>query len=145
MFKKYNYFIFILILSLLLGFGYYYFLRSSIIGFSWIGIEKTVTLDLAWTSYFLWFPTFIHPFIFSLLSWWAIGFSYPKTMVLFWLSINLIAETGQGIEKSFFDNFPSILKNYFQYGTFDCWDMLSIALSAFFAYVFILKLKKGLV
>jgi len=57
--------------------------------------------------------------------------------------VNLLAELGQGMESSFFDNFPTILKHYFQYGTFDWWDMLSIVLGAFFAYVFILKLKKG--
>ena len=73
------------------------------------------------------------------------GFNYPKTSVLFWSILNLVAEIGQGIENSFFEGFPSILKNYFQYGVFDWWDMLSIVLGAIFAYVFILKFKKGLV
>lgn len=132
-----------LILSLILGFLYYYFLRSSIVGFSYLGIEQIGILNLKFNSYFLWFPTFIHPFIFSLLSWWAMGLNYPKTSIFFWTIINLIAEVGQGMEKSFFDNFPSILKNYFQSGTFDWWDMLSIVLGAFCAYIFILKFKKG--
>jgi len=55
------------------------------------------------------------------------------------------AELAQGMENSFFDNFPTILKHYFQYGMFNYWDILSIVLGAFFAYIVILKLKKGLV
>jgi len=145
LFKIKNYLILTIILSLILGFLYYYFLRSNIIGFSYLGIEKIGTLHLELNYYFLWFPTFIHPFIFSLLSWWATGFTYAKTSILFWLIINLLAEVGQGIEKSFFDNFPTILKNYFQYGTFDWFDIGSIFLGSVFAYVFILKFKKGLV
>ena len=135
----------IVILSLTLGFLYYYLLRSNIIGFSWLGVEKIVTLKFEWADYFLWFPTFIHTFLFSLLSWWAMGFNYPKASISFWTTINLIAEIGQAIDKSFFDSFPTILKHYFQYGTFDWWDIFSIVLGAVFAYVFILKFKKGLV
>ena len=72
------------------------------------------------------------------------GFNYPKASIFFWTTINLIAEMGQGVDKSFFNSFPTILKNYFQYGTFDWWDILSIVLGALFAYVVILKFKKGL-
>jgi len=143
--NKRNYLITIISISLVLGFLYYYFLRDLIIGFSWMGIEKVGMINTSWSTYFLWFPTFIHPFIFSLLSWWATGFTYPKASVSFWLIVNLLAELGQGMENSFFNNFPTILKHYFQYGTFDYWDMLSIVLGAFFAYIVILKLKKGLV
>jgi len=72
-------------------------------------------------------------------------FNYPKTSVLFWMIINLVAEIGQGVENSFFDGFPSILKHYFQYGVFDWFDMISIIFGAVFAYGFILKFKRELV
>jgi len=53
-----------------------------------MGIEKVGMLNASWSTYFLWFPTFIHPFIFSLLSWWDIGINYPKASVSFWLKLN---------------------------------------------------------
>ena len=140
-----KYLILTITLSLILGFLYYYFLRDTVVGLSWLGVEKVITLDFKLATYFLWFPTFIHPFLFSILSWWAMGFTYPKPSILFWLVINLLAEIGQGMEQSFFDNFPLVLKHYFQYGVFDWFDMVSIFLGAFLAYVFILQFKKGLV
>jgi len=142
--KKYVVFVTVVLLSFVLGFLYYYFLRDNVIGFSWLGIDKGESLYLAWNNYFLWFPTFIHSFIFSLLTWWAMGFNYPKSSVLFWMTINLIAEIGQGIESNFFNRFPPILKNYFQRGTFDWWDMVSIIVGAILAYIFILKIEKEL-
>ena len=137
--------IFITLILLLSGFLYYYLLRkSNIVAFSWLGIEKREALNFRWNSYFLWFPTFIHTFLFSILSWWAMGFKYPKLSIVFWTTINLVAEFGQSIEKSFFENFPPILKNYFQRGIFDWWDIISILGGAFFAYIVILKLEKEL-
>ena len=142
MFRYKNYFILTITFLSVLGFLYYYFFRNDVIGFSWLGVHKVAQYDFYLTTYFLWLPTFIHPFLLSLLTWWAMGFSYPKTSVLFWMIINLIAEIGQGIEKSFFDKFHPILKNYFQNGVFDWVDILSIIFGAIFAYAFILKLKK---
>jgi len=143
--KLQNNLLIILILSLITGFLYYYFLRTNTIGFEYLGIEQIGIFNLKLNSYFLWFPTFIHPFIFSLFTWWAMGFRYSNVSIFFWLIVNLLAEIGQGIEQDFYDNFPIILKHYFKYGVFDWLDVLSIFCGAIFAYIFILNFKKGLV
>jgi len=69
LFKVRKYLTLTITLSVIVGFLYYYFLRHPVVGLSWLGIEKVETLNTSWSTYFLWFPTFIHPFIFSLLSW----------------------------------------------------------------------------
>ena len=128
--------------SLLFGFFYYYFFRDTVLGFYWVGIEKNFISDIWFSQYFLWFPTFIHPFLFSLLSWWGIGYKYPKTLLLFWCTANVLFEIGQGVNPTLYEEFPKILINYFYYGVFDWFDVLSIFLGTLVAYITIRFLSK---
>jgi len=140
---KKRYFVLIVSLFLLLGFSYYYFFRTQVVGLLWINIENiNEPISFVFLSYLNWFPTFIHPFLFSLLSWWAMGFKYPKSSIGFWLVINLIFEMGQSIQVDKYDFLPTILQKYFINGTFDWWDMFSIILGAVSAYIFIIKFKR---
>ena len=141
--KRYKILILTIFLSLGLGFLYYYFLRNIVIGLSCIGVHEVATFDVEIAKYFLWFPTFIHPFLFSLLTWWAMGFTYPKTSILFWLSLNMLAELGQSIELDFYHDSPPLIRHYFSSGVFDWFDMISIIFGAVSAYLFILKFEKG--
>ena len=71
---------------------------------------------------------------------------------LFWFTVNVIFELGQKFDswvvQSIPDWFSEIFildttKNYFLHGHFDYLDLLSIALGALVAYIFLLKTKKG--
>lgn len=99
-------------------------------------------------------PTFIHVFAFSLMTG-SLAASQKRGyafVCLFWFTVNVIFELGQKFDSWIVqfipDRFSDIvilesIKKYFLHGRFDYLDLLSIALGALGAYVFLLKTKKG--
>jgi len=93
-------------------------------------------------------PTFCHVFAFSLLtaSWWGGGQRVALTACLFWFGIDTAFEAGQHAEVAdhlvrllpgWFKHLP-ILRHadaYFLSGTFDVWDLISIAAGAAAAFL----------
>jgi hypothetical protein len=150
--------LFIGINILFLGVLFYYFFR---------GAEHTYFLKFLGTNQYYKeigsglffrignsFPTFIHVFAFSLMTASLVA-SHKRGYVavcLFWFTVNVIFELGQKfnswVVQSIPDWFSEIFildttKNYFLHGHFDYLDLLSIALGALAAYIFLLKTKKG--
>lgn len=77
-------------------------------------------------------PALIHVFAFSLLSLAFLGLSNQKIWLAssFWFLVNLIFELGQALNDEVLMNFPSFLKRYFLYGTFDVNDIIFAAVGA---------------
>ena len=111
-------------------------------GLEWIGIENSLILDNTFQAYILWFPTFIHTFLFSILSWWAMNFTFPKTSIFIWFTINIIAEISQSLNSDILKFLPHTLQNYCALGSFDWWDIGSIFLGSILALLLIRFLNK---
>jgi len=101
-------------------------------------------------------PTFTHTFAFSALTATLMGERQKATAVacLSWLVIECAFEFGQSaivssrlasLISTRFASLPvlSQTRDYFIYGTFDSWDLLSIGIGAISAYVFIEWVRRG--
>lgn len=150
--------LFIGINILFLGVLFYYFFR---------GTEHTYFLKFLGTNHYYRdfgpgflarvansLPTFIHVFAFSLMTG-SLATSQKRGyafVCLFWFTVNVLFELGQKFDSWIVQFIPDwfseifildTIKKYFLNGHFDYFDLLSIALGALGAYVFLLKTKKG--
>ena len=95
-------------------------------------------------------PTFSHVFAFSLLTaaWFGGGRNTGLAACLVWFGVDAAFEVGQHpqiapelaqLVPAWFDSLPILSQSggYFLLGTFDAWDLTSIAMGAGTAYVFI--------
>jgi len=120
---------------------------------NFIGISLYNSLPNIFGSIGNYLPTFVHVFSFILItaSFLPSRKRYYLVISLSWFLLDCIFEVGQK-----FNNFSSKIipdwfveipflentKNYFQYGTFDYFDLLSIAVGAGFAYFALLMTMK---
>lgn len=73
------------------GLCYYYFFRETTVLANWLGIESNQFLH-SYAHYFNWFPSFVHPFFFSYITWIILEKKYENIIILFWCSANLLFE-----------------------------------------------------
>jgi len=120
---------------------------------NFIGISLYNSLPNIFGSIGNYLPTFVHVFSFILItaSFLPSRKRYYLVISLSWFLLDCIFEVGQK-----FDSFSSKIvpdwfwgipflentKNYFQYGTFDYFDLLAIAVGAGFAYFALLMTMK---
>jgi len=120
---------------------------------NFIGISLYNSLPNIFGSIGNYLPTFVHVFSFILItaSFLPSRKRYYLVISLSWFLLDCIFEVGQR-----FSNFSSKIvpdwfwgipflentKNYFQYGTFDYFDLLAIAVGAGFAYFALLMTMK---
>ena len=98
-------------------------------------------------------PAFIHVFAFSLLSAGVMRSAYRhKALIcLFWFLVDTLFELGQKFPDlairwipDWFNRIPFLenTSNYFRYGTFDLWDIVTYGAGALAAYVCLMVLEK---
>jgi len=147
--------------ALLLGAIFYYFFRSSgniyFIEFLGLAPQLHITMPPLLTGVGRCLPTFIHVFSFILLTAGFVAGSKKSYLIiaLAWCAIDLLFEIGQGFGREimqiipdWFSDIPFLenTRNYFMRGSFDWYDLVSIAIGSLAAY-FILRLtnrKEGL-
>jgi hypothetical protein len=126
------------LLALSLGALIYVVLRPE--GSSYVNVYFSFHQSLPHIPFINNLPSFFHVFAFSLLTVSVLGtFRYAFLTCSVWMLLNLLFEVGQHSSvvnalsaKAIW--LPSILNNYFRFGTFDMWDMVFCVVGAVGAY-----------
>ena len=130
--KKHSLLIFAVIF-LLIGMLYYLLFRDSIFASQWLGVEKYhqhlsfISID--------WFPSFVHQFSFSILTWIALGRRYKTFSILLWLSVNIAFEMAQALPEKYYIVLPKTIMDYCKNGTFAYDDIIALVLASLLAYI----------
>lgn len=85
-------------------------------------------------------PSFAHVYSFSLVTWLVNGQKYGLFSCLLWVIINIIFESGQALSAHQLRDFPEVLANFFNDGTFNWFDIAALIIGGLAAYFTILKM-----
>ena len=127
----------LIIIPLIITALYYYYFREGNIFYTWLGIADHFNEKLAHPVINA-LPSFVHVYSFSLLTWLSFGKNRALTAIILWFLINLFFEVGQGLDVSYLNGLPSILKNYFTYGVFSWMDIIATLVASILAYLTII-------
>ncbi|MCF6172797.1 MAG: hypothetical protein L3J44_03325 [Campylobacteraceae bacterium] len=113
-----------------IGILFYYFFREPTIVEQWLNIED-IHIYSHYIHYFNSFPSFVHVFFFSILTWLVLEKSYENISILFWLVLNLLLEIGQMLVDK------NATQSYIFQGTYSHWDIIFILIGALAAKIYI--------
>ena len=130
-----KWFFYLLALTVLMcGIFYYYLFRPPVLVSEWIGLADAHDTP-SFRRYLDWFPSFVHVFSFSLLTWLALEKRYAFFSVMLWVGINLFFEIAQMLPSAYAKNLPGILYVYVLRGTFSISDILAVCMAGGFSYL----------
>jgi len=127
------------VFTLLLGIAYYWFTRPQ---GSTVFLSLLPSLpqkqDLSFFAQWLgWFPSFIHVFAFSILTYLALGRRHRLFACILWSAINILFELGQALPAGLVLLLPDFfnIRIYFANGVFDPLDLAACVIGAWVAWM----------
>ena len=124
--------IFVTTSMFLIGVAYYWLFRNHILASDLLGIKL---LSLKVPFKIDWLPSFIHQYVFIILTWYALNKKHKWLAIFIWLIINISFEILQALPLKYIYFLPKVLIDYSQYGTYSKLDMLAIFVATIFAYL----------